>query len=58
MRPWQQLIHCGLFSAHSSSWLVLLYKAEAAMRATLMHVIQTEALQQRLCSSASIMVNP
>ena len=55
MRPWQQLLHCGLFSAH---WLVLLYKAEAAVRATLMYVMQTEALQQHLCSSANIMVNP
>ena len=27
------------------------YKAEAAVRATLMRVMQTEALQHRLCSS-------
>ena len=43
MRPQQQLLHHGLFCAHSSGWLVLLYKPEAAMQATLMHVMQTEA---------------
>ena len=52
MRPRQQLLRHDLFSTHSSGWLVLLYKAQAAVRATLMHVMQTEALQHRLCSSA------
>ena len=51
MRPWQQLLCHGLFCAHSSDWLVLLYKAEAAMWATLVVVMQTEALQHCLCSS-------
>ena len=53
MRPLQQLLRHGLFCAHSSGWLVLLYSynAEAAVRATLMRVMQTEALQHRLCSS-------
>ena len=51
MRPRQQLLHHGLFCAHSSDWLVLLYKAEAAVWATLIVVMQTEALQHRLCSS-------
>ena len=30
---------------------MLLYKAEAVVRATLIHVRQTKALQHRLCSS-------
>ena len=51
MRPWQQLLCHGFFCAHFSGWLVLLYKAEAAMQATLMRVMQTEALKHRLCSS-------
>ena len=51
MRPRQQLLCHGLFCTHSSGWLVLLYKAEAAMRATLMCIMQTEALQHRLYSS-------
>ena len=51
MRPQQQLLRHGLFCTHSSGWLVLLYKAEAAMQATLMRVMQTEALQHCLCSS-------
>ena len=51
MQPRQQLLRHGLFCAHSSGWLVLLYKAEAAVRATLMCIMQTEALQHRLCSS-------
>ena len=45
MRPQQQLLYHGLFCAHSSGWLVLLYKAEAAVRETLMRVMQTEVLQ-------------
>ena len=59
MRPRQQLLRHGSFCVHSSGWLVLLYKAEAAMQATLMRVMQTEALQH--CAPAhcaSIMVNP
>ena len=51
MRPQQQLSRHGLFCAHSSGWLVLLYKVEAAVRATLMRIMQTEALQHHLCSS-------
>ena len=51
MRPQQQLLCHGLFCAHFSGWLVLLYEAEAAVRATLMCTLQTEALQYRLCSS-------
>ena len=46
MRPQQQLLLRHGFCAHSSGWLVLLYKAEAAMWATVMRVMQTEALQQ------------
>ena len=49
MRPRHQL-HLVLLSAHSSGWLVFLYKAEADVQATLMRVMQTEALQHRLCS--------
>ena len=51
MQPRQQLLPHGLFCAHSSGWLVLLYKAEAAVRPTLMRVMQIEGLQHRLCSS-------
>ena len=51
MRPQQQLLHHGLFCAHSTGWLMLLYKAEAAMQATPMRIMQTEALQHCLCSS-------
>ena len=51
MRPQQQLLRHGLFRAHSSDWLVLLHKAEAAVWATLVVVMQTEALQHSLCSS-------
>ena len=60
MWPRQQLLCHGLFCAHSSGWLVLLYKAEAAVWATLMHIMQTKALQHCLCSvyCASITVNP
>ena len=50
MRRRQQLLRHGLFSANFSGWLVLLYNAEAAMWATLMCVMQTEALQH--CASA------
>ena len=57
MRPQQPLLRHGLFCAHSSGWLVLLYKAEAAVQATLMHVKQTEALQCRLCSSIMRLYN-
>ena len=49
--PQQKFLRHGLFCAYSSGWLVLLYKAEAAVRATLMRAMQTEALQHRLCSS-------
>ena len=45
MRPQQPLLCHGLFCTHSSGWLVLLYKAEAAVRTTLMCIMQTEALQ-------------
>ena len=51
MRPRQQLLRHGLFCAHCRDWLVLLYKAEAAMWATLIVIMQTEALQHLLCSS-------
>ena len=53
MRPKQQLLRHSLFCAHSSGWLVLLYKPEAAVRATLIpvRIMQTEALQHRLRSS-------
>ena len=39
MRPRQQLLRHGIFCAHSSGWLVLLYKAQAAVRAALMRVM-------------------
>lgn len=55
--PQQQLLRHGLLCAHSSGWLVLLYKAVAAVRATLMWlcklklyniaVLQRNALVQR-----------
>ena len=51
MQPRQQLLCHGLFCVHSSGWLVLLYKAEAAVQATLMRIMQTEALQHCECSS-------
>ena len=54
MRPQQQLLHHGLFCAHSSGWLVLLYKAEAAVWATLMRIMQTETLQHHLYCSIMI----
>ena len=50
------IVTSWLISAHSSGWLVLLYKTEAASAwATLMCVVQTEALQHCWCS---ITVNP
>ena len=57
MRTRQQLLGHSLFCAQSSSWLVLLYKAEAAVQATLMHVM----LYNTVCAPAqcaSIMVYP
>ena len=50
-------LHYGLFCAHSGGWLVLLYKAEAAVQVTLMHIMQTEALQHYLCSSVMCQYN-
>ena len=51
MWPWQQLLRHGLFRIHFSGWLVVPYKAEAAVLATLMCTLQT-MLYNIVCAPA------